>query len=122
MTTDRSKGSMSAVAALVAMAVFLLSSPAALYQSFTWIGEMLPHWLVHRGTPIPPALANVIALCFFLVALIGRPMCAIAIVLDLVLLFLRGAPVWLRVLASAFVVFAVFGTLLVEIQARYVRQ
>lgn len=111
---------MSAVAALVASWVLLISLPAAIYQSATWIWQMLPEGLLHRATPMP-TLGNFIGLCFLLVAIAGRPMCAVTIILDLVLLFSRGAPIWLKLLASVFVVLAILGTLLVEAQARHVR-
>lgn len=116
MSRERVEGPINALAVLVALAVFVLCLPATLYRGAMWVLEMVPQALVRK---MPPMSWFVVFIwdCFFIVAFIGRPICAIALVLDVVLLFLRGIPIWLKLLASAFVVLAVLGTLLVESQA-----
>jgi hypothetical protein len=100
--------------------VFVICLPATLYGAVWTCAQIVPA-PVARAFPDVPALRNFFAICWFIVVLAGRPLCVVALVLDAGLVLWRKAPAWPKLLGSAFVVFAVLGTLLVESQARAVR-
>jgi len=72
--------------------------------------------------PNLPAFQNFLAICWFIVAFHGRPLCAVAILLDIVLVLWRGQSVWLKVIASIVVVLALLGTALIEAQVKHGRR
>jgi hypothetical protein len=106
------------VALCIVTTLFCL--PATLY-GIVWVVSRIVPASFARAFPHVPVLANFFAICWFIVVLAGRPLCAVALVLEFALIFRRKAPAWPKLVASAFLVFAVLGTLLVESQAAAVR-
>ena len=107
------------ISALLTVMLVLICLPSTIYGSTHWILEMISP---PNGPGPMPLLGKVFFYCFFLVVIAGRPMCLVAIILGLVVLVMRNTPIWLKVIASAFIVMAVASTRLVEAQAAHVRQ
>jgi hypothetical protein len=101
--------------------VVLASLPASVYLIFWNVAKVLST-PSDPAFPHLPALQNFLAICWFTVVLAGRPLCAVALLLDVVLVFWRRQSVWLRVVGSIFAILALLGTALVEFQARHGRQ
>jgi hypothetical protein len=104
-------------------AVILLSLPATFYGLLSVTPETtlgaLDRWL--RGLPNIPIISDLIALAWFIVLLGGRFLCLFAFVLNIFLILRRETSLWMKLVASTFLVFALLGILLVESQARHVR-
>ena len=100
--------------------IILVCLPATLYGAL-WCVAKVASATDARAVPRMPALENFFALCWFVVILAGRPMCALAVLLDAILVLMRDVSVLQRILASILVIFAVLGTLLIESQAGHVR-
>jgi len=100
--------------------VIALSAPAAFYGVISLSPGSLPLW-IDRGIPNIPVVSDIIALVWFVVLFGGRYLLMIAFILNLFLLFRREISFWLRFLASALLVFAIVGILLIESQAGHVR-
>jgi hypothetical protein len=104
---------------LAAGATILLSLPAAIYAFMVWLPRSAGDWAASR--PFGLALSNFAGLCGFIVVLGGRPLCLLAIIIDLVLIFLRGPSLRVKLIASFFVVLAIVGTVLIESQLQHSR-
>ena len=105
---------------LAAAAIVLFSLPAAIYSSAFWLPRSAGDWAASR--PIGLALGNYIGLCGLIVAIAGRPLCLLAVIIDVVLVFLRGPSLRLKLIASFFVILAVAGTVLMESQLPHARR
>jgi len=120
MSDGKSGRANSALGIVLSVLVILTCAPATLYAALWGLSKIVSPQIA-RGLPPMLPLQNFFALCWFIVALAGRPLCAIALILDVVLILWRGSSVQQKLLASVFLVFAVLGTLLVESQAGRVR-
>jgi hypothetical protein len=109
-----------AAGVVLSTGVVVSSLPASIYVAFYGFSGVVPRVLVNRFPSMALSVGDFIGWCWLLVILAGRPLAAIALVLDLFLVFWRGAPLPLKFLASAFLIVAVCGTLLIESQARAV--
>jgi hypothetical protein len=120
MSDRNSARATSAPGIVLSAFVILTCAPATLYGA-AWSLSKIISAQTARGLPRMLLLQNFFAICWFIVVLAGRPLCALALILDAVLVLWRGPSVQQKVLTSLFLVFGVLGTLLVEFQARAVR-
>jgi hypothetical protein len=100
--------------------VILSCLPAALYAAF-WYLAKLTSGSHDPAYPKLPALQDFLGICWFIVVLAGRPLFAVAAVVDVTLLFSRRSSVRQKLAGTALLLLALLGTLLVESQARAVR-
>ena len=77
---------------------------------------------MHSNVPSTSWLGKSFFFSWFATALGGRVYLSLALVLNIILLFLRQAPAWLKALVWVLFVVAVFGLLGVEADLRHVRQ
>ncbi len=94
--------------------------PATLYALFWFVPKLFPAAMLRSLPPMTP-VANFFALFWFVVVLFGRPLCVIALVLELILVCQRRTSVERKLLGLSFLVFAVLGTVLIESQAQHAR-
>jgi hypothetical protein len=121
MTEPFSSSIKRGVGAVLWVGVVLTCFPAALYEVSWNVAKVLS---APRPPAFPnlPAFQNFLAICWFIVGFHGRPLCAVAIVLDIVLVLWRGLSVWLKMIASILIVLALLGTALIEAQVKHGRQ
>jgi hypothetical protein len=60
------------------------------------------------------AFAEAVSIAFVVVLNLGVPMCAAALILNLILVLPRGLPLWLKLAMTLFVLVAILGTLFVR--------
>jgi len=101
----------------LAAATILMSLPAAIYSSMFWLPKSAGDWAASR--PFGVGLGNFVGFCGFIVAIGGRPLCLLAALMDLALIFWRGPSLRLKLIASFFVVLAIVGTVLMESQLQH---
>jgi hypothetical protein len=61
-----------------------------------------------------PIFGQLVSTTFFLVLGIGIPICGVAAVLDILILFVRGLPIWLKIITTIFLIAAIAGTVVVR--------
>jgi hypothetical protein len=121
MTNANSARANSAPGIVLLTFVILTCAPATLYGALWSLSKIISPQTA-RALPSMLSLQNFFSLCWFIVVLAGRPLCAIALILDIVLVLWRGQSLLHKIIATFFLFFAVLGTLLVESQAKAVRR
>ncbi|MFZ0883056.1 MAG: hypothetical protein WAN14_06625 [Candidatus Acidiferrales bacterium] len=121
MSNANSRRANSTLGIVLLTFVILACAPATLYGALWSFSKIVPPQTA-RSLPPMITLQNFFAMCWFIVVLAGRPLCAIALILDAVLVLWRGPSILQKLLASLFLVFAVLGTILIESQVRAIRR
>jgi hypothetical protein len=94
----------------------LLMAPADIVEVFSWFPKRLLH-LIPSGSPF----WTFMGLCEITVGLADRFSLFFALVLNIVLLFRKQTPVWLKILVWALFLVAVLGAVGVETELIHVR-